>query len=201
METALGCDSILHHWDTICQSIPAKYERYSVELLKAVVDLWQTFAAALLQEILRWTLKQSLRKEQGRHWYPSEHSQHSHTQHTTIYTSTLHTIVYCEMMRLCFLRARLRRGCAWCGEWVPAASTFIVLMSLYTACCWRSVIAFKGTWWAVGLALLPPLCRWRAKYRSSGSCENTSVSIPHQGASVVVEQVGQRSSLQIWITS
>ena len=40
METALGCDSILHHWDTICQSIPAKYERYSVELLKAVVDLW-----------------------------------------------------------------------------------------------------------------------------------------------------------------
>ena len=30
METALGCD---------CQSIPAKYERYSVELLKAVVDL------------------------------------------------------------------------------------------------------------------------------------------------------------------
>lgn len=40
METVLGCDSILHHWDTICQSIPAKYEQYSVELLKAVVDLW-----------------------------------------------------------------------------------------------------------------------------------------------------------------
>ena len=40
METVLGWDSILHHWDTICQSIPAKYEQYSVELLKAVVDLW-----------------------------------------------------------------------------------------------------------------------------------------------------------------
>ena len=40
METALGCDSVLHYWDTVCQSIPAKYERYSVELLKAVVDLW-----------------------------------------------------------------------------------------------------------------------------------------------------------------
>jgi len=40
MKTARGCDSILHHWDTICQSISTKDEWYSVELLKAVVGLW-----------------------------------------------------------------------------------------------------------------------------------------------------------------
>ena len=39
LDTTLNCDSILQHWDTISQSIPAKYEQYSMELLKAVVDL------------------------------------------------------------------------------------------------------------------------------------------------------------------
>ena len=45
LETTLNCDSILQHWDTISQSIPAKYEQYSMELLKAVVDLWMNFEA------------------------------------------------------------------------------------------------------------------------------------------------------------
>ena len=40
LETTLKCDSILQQWDTISQSIPAKYEQYSMDLLKAVVDLW-----------------------------------------------------------------------------------------------------------------------------------------------------------------
>ena len=40
LETTLNCDSVLQHWDTISQSIPPKYEQYSMELIKAVVDLW-----------------------------------------------------------------------------------------------------------------------------------------------------------------
>lgn len=40
LNAALKRDSVLHYWNTISQSIPAQYEHYSMELLRAVVQLW-----------------------------------------------------------------------------------------------------------------------------------------------------------------
>ena len=45
LETTLNCDSIHQHWDTISHRIPARCEQYSMQLLKAVVDLWMNFEA------------------------------------------------------------------------------------------------------------------------------------------------------------
>lgn len=72
---------------------------------------------------------------------------------------------------------RLRSGCdtAWRVESSWSASTFIDFMSLYIACCCCSVAALNGTWYAVGLSLFPPRCRWREKYLSNGSWKNTSL--------------------------
>ena len=41
-EEAVGADSVLFHWEEIADSIPHVYEKYSFELLKAVVALWVT---------------------------------------------------------------------------------------------------------------------------------------------------------------
>ena len=35
-------DNIVASWERIADSIPPKYEKYSVELLKSVTDLWIT---------------------------------------------------------------------------------------------------------------------------------------------------------------
>ena len=35
-----GLGSMLLYWETIAHSIPAKYEQYSIELLKVISDLW-----------------------------------------------------------------------------------------------------------------------------------------------------------------
>ena len=42
MDDVFQSESILSHWETIAHIIPSKYEPYSVELLKVIVNLWIT---------------------------------------------------------------------------------------------------------------------------------------------------------------
>ena len=45
------------YWETIAHSIPAKYEQYSIELLKVISDLWIIMMVTLLlkngQQVLK----------------------------------------------------------------------------------------------------------------------------------------------------
>ena len=68
VDEVLNDPRILEMWDTNATIIPAKYEAYSLELLKAIVELWATvrcfsFAAGcniLLQKVS--TKKQGTRR-------------------------------------------------------------------------------------------------------------------------------------------
>ena len=40
MEQIVKSDSILLHWEAIAVTIPTKYETYSIELLRAIANLW-----------------------------------------------------------------------------------------------------------------------------------------------------------------
>ena len=42
LKEALGSQSVLSYWETIADIIPARYEKYSIELLRVVIELWIT---------------------------------------------------------------------------------------------------------------------------------------------------------------
>jgi hypothetical protein len=40
LKEALGSPTLLSYWETIAHCIPSKYEKYSIELLKVIIELW-----------------------------------------------------------------------------------------------------------------------------------------------------------------
>ena len=52
------------YWETIAHSIPAKYEQYSIELLKVISDLWIIMMVTLLLKNGQQVLKGNERREQ-----------------------------------------------------------------------------------------------------------------------------------------
>ena len=42
LKEALGAHSILVYWEAIAHSISAKYEKYSTELPRTIIELWIT---------------------------------------------------------------------------------------------------------------------------------------------------------------
>ena len=62
---------ILPQWETIAQPIPAKYEKYSIELLAVITDLWITirvhsFAKEWSMKFQRKYVKGTRKSLQGR---------------------------------------------------------------------------------------------------------------------------------------
>ena len=61
-------EDILFYWESIASSVPAKCEPYSIELLKAVTELWLTVRGHSFAK--DWTMKfqnLNIKKEQGKH--------------------------------------------------------------------------------------------------------------------------------------
>ena len=62
-------NSVLQCWETIAHTIPPTYEQYSVELLKAVINLWVAIRAHAFAK--GWTMKFERKyKAQGSHYSP-----------------------------------------------------------------------------------------------------------------------------------
>ena len=62
-EEVLTTNSVLCCWETIAHSIPLSYEEYSIELLKAVVNLWITVRAHAFAK--GWTMKFEKKYKKG----------------------------------------------------------------------------------------------------------------------------------------
>jgi len=63
MEDVLRSEPVLLQWEEVASSIPHQYEKYSMELLKAVVSLWVTMRAHAFAQ--GWTMKFERRYKKG----------------------------------------------------------------------------------------------------------------------------------------
>ena len=55
--------SILSNWETLAQSIPDTYEKYSIELLTIITDLWITIRGHSFAK--EWTMKFQRKYKKG----------------------------------------------------------------------------------------------------------------------------------------
>ena len=65
IDAAMETESVLHCWEAIAhQDTHASYEQYSIELLKAVINLWVTVRAHVhLQKSGHYSLRRSYKKD------------------------------------------------------------------------------------------------------------------------------------------
>jgi len=62
-EDVVEVESVLSHWEAIAFTIPQKYEKYSLELLRNVVDLWITIRTHAFAK--EWTMRFEGRYQKG----------------------------------------------------------------------------------------------------------------------------------------
>ena len=62
-EDIVGVESVLSHWEAIAFTIPQKYEKYSLVLLRIVVDLWITIRTHAFAK--KWTMRFERRYQKG----------------------------------------------------------------------------------------------------------------------------------------
>lgn len=63
LKEALDSQSVLSYWETIADIIPARYEEYSVELLRVVIELWITIRGHSFAK--GWTMKFETKSKKG----------------------------------------------------------------------------------------------------------------------------------------
>lgn len=63
IKEALGSSSLLPYWETIAHYIPSRYEKYSIELLKAIIELWITIRGHSFAK--DWTMKFESKHKKG----------------------------------------------------------------------------------------------------------------------------------------
>ena len=63
MEEVVQSDAILHDWEAIAYSIPSSYEPYSIELLRAIADLWITIRGHSFAK--SWTMNFTSKYKKG----------------------------------------------------------------------------------------------------------------------------------------
>lgn len=63
MEDVIQSDAILHEWETIACSIPNSHEPYSIELLRAITDLWITIRGHSFTK--NWTMNFTSKYKKG----------------------------------------------------------------------------------------------------------------------------------------
>ena len=56
LKEGLGSHSIMSCWETIAHSIPTRYEEYSTELLRVIIDLWIAIRGNSFQPGMRSTV-------------------------------------------------------------------------------------------------------------------------------------------------
>ena len=78
LKEALGAHSILVYWEAIAHSIPSKYEKYSTELLRAIIKLWITIQGHSFAK--GWTMKFETKYKKGIRKTLKEKSNHSTEQ-------------------------------------------------------------------------------------------------------------------------
>ena len=63
LKEVLDSQSVLSYWETIADIIPARYEKYSVELLRVVIELWITIRGHSFAK--GWTMKFEPKSKKG----------------------------------------------------------------------------------------------------------------------------------------
>ena len=63
LKEALDPQSVLSYWETIADVIPARYEKYRVELLRVVIELWITIRGHSFAK--GWTMKFETKSKKG----------------------------------------------------------------------------------------------------------------------------------------
>ena len=68
LKEALRSPVLLSYWETIAHCIPSMYEKYSIELLKVIIELWITIRGHSLLKTGLADLNRSVRRAQERHY-------------------------------------------------------------------------------------------------------------------------------------
>ena len=63
LEEALESQSVLSYWETVADIIPARYEKYSLELLRVIIELWITIRGHSFAK--DWTMKFEMKYKKG----------------------------------------------------------------------------------------------------------------------------------------
>ena len=63
LKEALESQSVLSYWETVSDIIPARYEKYSLELLRVVIELWITIRGHSFAK--EWTMKFETKYKKG----------------------------------------------------------------------------------------------------------------------------------------
>ena len=63
LKEALESQSVLLYWETVADIIPARYEKYSLELLRVIIELWITIRGHSFAK--DWTMKFEMKYKKG----------------------------------------------------------------------------------------------------------------------------------------